>query len=296
MDIQYKIAIVGAGPAGLSAAGRAAALDREAGRQQPSYVLLEAFGHPSKTIFRYQKGKHVMAEPGYLKLRSDFAFDAGLRETILGAWNEGIREFGLNLQLNSEVAGITGSKGSFQLTLVNGSAISAEHIVFAIGLEGNPRKLGVPGDTPENAQYQLDDPREYSGEDIIVVGAGDAAIENAIALSEQNKVTILNRRDEFARVKDANQVLILNAISNPEKTLECRYSTSIEKIEIVGGGDKRLLVSLKTPEGIEEDAGRSHHRAARSDTPARVHGVLRYRISRTRGGTRCRSSANNTKV
>ena len=41
-----------------------------------------------------------------------------------------------------------------------------------------------------------------------MVGAGDAAIENAVALARQNKVTIINRRDEFARAKDGNLSLI----------------------------------------------------------------------------------------
>lgn len=252
MNAHYKVAIVGSGPAGLSAAGHAATLDRGAAREQPSYILLEAFEHLSKTIYRYQKAKHVMAEPGYLKLRSDLSFEAGQRETILDNWNANVSAAALNLRLNSEVTKITGSKGKFQLGLTDGTTVAAENIVFALGLEGNPRKLGTPGDTPESVQYQLDDPEEYSGEDIIVVGAGDAAIENALALSAQNQVTILNRRDEFARVKDANQVLILKAISSPDQTLDCRYSTSVAKIETVNGGDKRLLVSLKTPAGVEE--------------------------------------------
>jgi choline dehydrogenase-like flavoprotein len=71
---RYTIAIVGAGPGGLSAAARAA----ETGT---SHVLLEAAPHLSNTIYRYQKGKHVMAEPGQLcRLRSPLGFEAGTRE------------------------------------------------------------------------------------------------------------------------------------------------------------------------------------------------------------------------
>ena len=67
----FKVAIVGSGPAGLSAAGRAAALDKESGADSPSYILLEKQAQPSDTIFRFQKGKHVMAEPGYLNQPND---------------------------------------------------------------------------------------------------------------------------------------------------------------------------------------------------------------------------------
>ncbi|MGZ4994855.1 MAG: FAD-binding protein, partial [Methylobacter sp.] len=55
-NIVYRVAIVGAGPAGLSAAIRAA----ETGL---SHILLEAESHLSNTIHRFQKGKYVMAEP-----------------------------------------------------------------------------------------------------------------------------------------------------------------------------------------------------------------------------------------
>ena len=37
----------------------------------------------ANTIQKYQKGKHVMAEPGILPLRSPIAFEAGKREAIL---------------------------------------------------------------------------------------------------------------------------------------------------------------------------------------------------------------------
>ena len=57
----------GPGPAGLSAAGRAAQLGL-------SHVLLEKTDHLSDTIYKYQKGKHVMATPSQLVLRSDLRF------------------------------------------------------------------------------------------------------------------------------------------------------------------------------------------------------------------------------
>lgn len=77
----YQIAIISAGPAGLSAAGRAVERDRPAKRATPSYVLLEGFAAHAKTIQRYQKGKHVMAEPGSLDLRSGQSNRAAVRAT-----------------------------------------------------------------------------------------------------------------------------------------------------------------------------------------------------------------------
>nr|NCW57563.1 FAD-binding protein [Gammaproteobacteria bacterium] len=83
MTTKLAIAIVGSGPGGLSAAARAA----EVG---VSHVLLEQTAAHSNTIQKYQKGKHVMAEPNILPLRSPMRFEAGTREKILGEWAEGL--------------------------------------------------------------------------------------------------------------------------------------------------------------------------------------------------------------
>src|SRR5690606_1842200 len=105
---RFKVAIVGSGPAGLSAAGRAAALGM-------SHVLIEKTGHLSDTIFKYQKGKHVMATPSNLVLRSDLDFDAGKREAILGTWDHQVAEGKIDVLLNADVTAITGERGDFTI-------------------------------------------------------------------------------------------------------------------------------------------------------------------------------------
>lgn len=75
----YDIVIVGAGPSGLSAAARAAELGL-------AYLLLEAEAEPASTIRKYQRGKHVMAEPRGLPLRGSLPFAPALREAVLDSW------------------------------------------------------------------------------------------------------------------------------------------------------------------------------------------------------------------
>jgi Fe-S-cluster-containing hydrogenase component 2/thioredoxin reductase/CRP-like cAMP-binding protein len=246
---KFRIAIVGAGPAGISAAARAAEIDRAARATQPTYVLLEGFNAPAKTIQRYQKGKHVMAEPGFLDLRSDVQFDAGTREQILAGWTDSLQKQRINVRLGADVKKLTGSQGGFQLQLANGSTIVAENVVLAIGLEGNPRPVGAPGDSLPGVQYQLDDPREYADETVIVVGAGDSAIENALALAVQNTVWLLNRGKEFSRAKDANLRSVLGAIADPKSRLKCHYETTIKEIQRDDKASVPLTVVLQRPEG-----------------------------------------------
>jgi len=236
---RYKIGIIGSGPAGLSAATRAAELGI-------AHVLLEAEDHVSNTIFKYQKGKHVMAEPRILPLRSPLAFDAGKREAVLETWERQAQEHKVNIRFGCEVTSISGSDGSFEVKVKSGETFYCAKLILAIGVQGNLRKLGVAGEDFEGIQYQLDDPDEFTGETIVVVGAGDAAIENALALAEHNQVILINRNEEFARCKEGNLTLVLKAIK--DERVDCRYGTSAAKIERVAG-DLPLAFAVKTPTG-----------------------------------------------
>ena len=136
MPDAVRVAIIGSGPAGLSAAAHAAQLGL-------SHVLIEKTGHLSDTIYRYQRGKHVMATPSQLVLRADLAFDAGKREAVLDRWDADARALGVKLRLSTEVKKISGSAGDFTLTLASGATLRAETVVLAIGTQGNPNLLAL---------------------------------------------------------------------------------------------------------------------------------------------------------
>ena len=243
---RVTIAIVGAGPGGLSAAARAAATGT-------SHILLEAAPQLANTIYGYQKGKHVMAEPAVLPLRAAVDFAAGPRERVLSTWDAAITRLGARVRYRAEVTAITGQQGAFTLNLAGGECIEAEYVVLAIGLQGNLRRLDIPGDQLDGVQYALADPDAYRDEHIVVVGAGDAAIENAVALARHNQVTILNRRDEFARAKDGNLKAILRAIE--ERELECLYNATPLAIEPAHADDataRRLRLRVESRDGEAE--------------------------------------------
>jgi CRP-like cAMP-binding protein/Fe-S-cluster-containing hydrogenase component 2/thioredoxin reductase len=222
----------------LSAAAHAATLGL-------SHVLLEKTGHLSDTIYKYQKGKHVMATPSQLVLRAGggLQFEAGKRETILGIWDEMTAAAKVNVRLNSEIKSIVGTgdpiPGSIQklavrnpdgsmgtrdlqrlappykLTMTSGEEIIADTVILAIGTQGNPNMLTCPGADLPHIQYQLNDPAEYNDEHIFVYGGGDAGIENALGLAadaaQGNIVTLMNRGAEFNTAKDANVKLMFAA-------------------------------------------------------------------------------------
>jgi thioredoxin reductase/Fe-S-cluster-containing hydrogenase component 2/CRP-like cAMP-binding protein len=241
----FKIAIVGSGPAGLSAAAHAA-------RKGLSHVLLEKTDHLSDTIYRYQKGKHVMATPAVLVLRSDCQFDAGKREKILDQWNQDAAAAGVNVRFNADVKAITGERGAFTLELKTGGAVMAENVILAVGTQGNPNLMRCEGGDLPHVQYQLDDPGEYTDEHIFVIGGGDAGIENAMGLiadaGQNNTVTLLNRGADFPTAKKPNVDGLLAA--RDAGRISVMTETSTAKVETG-------WITVDTPQG------QSRHRCDR---------------------------------
>lgn len=242
-DGVLTVAIIGSGPAGLSAAARAAELGLP-------HVLLEAEDHASDTIFKYQKGKHVMAEPAILPLRSGMSFEAGRREEVLDTWNAELAAQGIAIRYGCRVSRLARSgRRLFEIDCDNGETFRARHVVLAIGLQGNVRKLGVAGENLPRVQYTVDDPEAYEGETIVVVGAGDAAIENALALARQNRVILINRQQEFTRCKDANLALILAAARDGQ--LEIRYGARTLRVEESDDAEAPLSYVAQVEDGEE---------------------------------------------
>ena len=230
MSTHFQIAIIGSGPAGLSASARAA-------ERKLSHMLFEK-SEIGNTIFDYQLRKHVMDEPARLPLRSPLPFKASSREQVLESWSATIRELGVRVK-REEVLSVVRKGELFELTTAAG-VYTADKVVLGIGVQGTPRKIGVPGDDLPHVGYTLADPDAFKNEDVIVIGAGDAAIENALALAQQNRVSLVNRSGEFPRAKDANVALVQNAIKGGR--LRCYFSTTVRQIDA-------QQISLATPDG-----------------------------------------------
>lgn len=233
-DGLLDLLIVGSGPAGLAVADRAR-------HHRLSYLVFERAAHLADTVHCYQKGKHVMAEPGLVPLRSGVPFAAGSREEVLEGWRRCVEDGELAVRFGAEVTAVErlgdgSSAAGFRVT-AGGEAYAARHVVLAVGTCGNPRRLGVPGEELPHVSHRLIDPGEVEGERVVVVGAGDSALEVALALADRNRVALIVRKPEIVRAKESLEREILSLAS--AGALSLHFSTTVrritaEQIELAG--------------------------------------------------------------
>jgi pSer/pThr/pTyr-binding forkhead associated (FHA) protein/thioredoxin reductase/ferredoxin len=230
LGCDLDVAIIGSGPAGLSAALTAV----EAGL---GYVVLEKEREFSWTIRNYyHKGKEVMAEPTDIDLEATLPHWDSSREELLGAWQSLIAANRVDIRYQHNVLDIKKDGQRFVVTIGDPKGnpigtITAARVVLAIGTLGNPRKLGCPGDDQEKVKNSLVDPDEWQGKSILVVGGSDSAVEVVLALCKperRNKVTFSTRGAKLEGIKPKNRKLIEDALAAGQ--FEIRYATTVAEV------------------------------------------------------------------
>ena len=118
-------------------------------------------------------------------------------------------------------------------------------IIIASG--GSHKKLGVPGEeelSGKGVSYcAVCDGNFFRGEDVVVVGGGDAALDEGGYLSGiVNKVTVIHRRDELR----ASRILQERSFSNPK--IDFLWSHVVEEFQGDNALKSALVRNLKTGE------------------------------------------------
>lgn len=191
--------IIGSGPAGLSCA-------YEASRLGKKYVLLEA-NLPFQTLQSYPKQKPIFAEPKNIETRSKIKILDTTKEELLESLNELIKKEPIEIQTGKRVSSIRYNGFVYTVSTETGDSFLTNSVVIAIGKSGDPKRLGVKGESNPSVFYRLFDPYDAKDKSIVIVGGGDSAVEAAIACSHYAKeVNLVHRGKEFQRPKEENVI------------------------------------------------------------------------------------------
>ena len=230
------VAVIGAGPAGLSASLKAL----ETGL---TYLCLEQ-EEIGGTILTYPRRKLVMTQPMEIPLHGKVRKREMRKEELLDLWNEIIEGTGLSVNTKERVEEITGESGRFRVRTTVGE-YTARRVLLSIGRRGTPRKLGVAGEKSSKVAYRLIEPEQYEASRVLVVGGGDSAVEAALAVSEHapGGVTLSYRRDALSRVKDANRERFEGAVR--EGRIRPLFESNVREIR-----EKEVLLEVKEKEKV----------------------------------------------
>jgi thioredoxin reductase (NADPH) len=223
---EYDLVIIGAGPAGISAA-------LNAKKHKINAIILEQ-DSLGGAVFTFPRSKVVMTSPMDLPLHGKVKLFQTSKTELLELWQTVIKNNNILLKENSKVEAVIPENNIFRVVALSGEEFTCKKVLLSIGRRGTPRKLNVPGEVREKVAYRLLEPEQIHGKNILVVGGGDAATESALLLSEENNVTLANRNESFAGIKPAINSKLNDAIAGNKLDVRLNTSTvSIEEEEVI---------------------------------------------------------------
>lgn len=183
-EMQLDLLIIGAGPAGLSAADVA----EEEGL---SYLVVEK-GLIADTVYRYPVGLTVFSTVNELEMRKGTlkpCREKPTREELLSHYVHFALERNLKINTEEEVVRIEGSEAEGFRVETTRARYLARRVLFAIGAMARPRRLGVPGEELSKVHYRFVEPFPYVRKHALVIGGGNSAAEAALFLAEHGART-----------------------------------------------------------------------------------------------------------
>jgi len=226
----FDLLIVGAGPAGASAAIYAARKGLRTG------LVAETFGGQVLDTVGIENFISVKATEG---------------PKLVASLEEHVRDYAVDIMQGQRAAQVVppAADGFFQVQLASGATLQSRSVLVATGARW--RQINVPGE----AEYKgrgvaycphCDGPL-FKGKSVAVIGGGNSGVEAAIDLAGiVAHVTLI----EYAPTLKADDVLVRKARSLPNLTIV----TNAQTLEIKGDGERVTgLVYRERESGVEQE-------------------------------------------
>ena len=182
----FDLIIIGAGPAGLSAADAAA-------REGLDYLVIEK-GTIANTIRQYPVGRTLFSTPNELEMREGSLKplrEKPTREELLSHYIHFVLDHELNVNTGERVVDVSGDIEQGFFITTDRAEYHTERVLFAIGAMDIPRHLHVPGEDLPKVHHLFVEPYAYVRKDALVIGGGNSAAEAALFLSEEGARTTM---------------------------------------------------------------------------------------------------------
>lgn len=221
----YDIIIIGAGPAGISAAVY--------GKSRGKKVLLLEKKQVGGLIGAVSTVTHYTA---IVREESGSTFAERMKEQALSAGVEICYENVIETKLAGEIKKVVTNKETYE----------AKTLILANG--GSGRMLGIPGENLKGVRLNAPkDGPDYKGKNVYVIGGADGAVKEALYLAEMaGKVIIVCVEDELACIQEFKDKVAAydNIEIMPHSSLTAVYgSEAVEELEFTDNktGEKQIV-------------------------------------------------------
>lgn len=212
----FDLIVIGAGPAGISAA-------YEAKKLGLNYLVVEK-GLIADTIYHYPIGLTVFSTVNELELEPETlkpAREKPTREELLSYYVRFVLSNNLNVQTEETVVSVEKqSSDCFQIK-TSKSVYQSRKVLFTTGVMAYPRRLNVPGENLPKVHHLFRETYPWVRKHALVVGGGNSAGEAALFLAEEGAVSTLAIFRPDWENTDPKQGCIKYWVKNPlEEQLE----------------------------------------------------------------------------
>lgn len=243
----YDLIIIGAGPAGISAAleAKIAGLD----------CLVIEKGLIGNTIYNYPVGLTVFSTTNELEFREGElkpAREKPTREELLSYYVRTVLDNDLNVHTEETVLDVRSDQGEAREfhVITDKGEYKAENVLFAIGAMDHPRKLNVPGEDLPKVFDNFHETYPWVKKKTLVIGGGNSAGEAALFLAEEGSdATLAIFRKDWEN-DDPKQGCIKYWVKQP---LEDQLDSHCLKLFFLG----KIIEIRETEVELESEDGQS---------------------------------------